>query len=408
MDTRELILLPVLKANTGSNGGFVMTRKYMDGAAQYARFWPGPVTSLVIASPTATTDLDHVEVLPGSEATGMEARPISSQEFKARIRDAAAVLAFLSGYEEETARACRNLGIPFFCVSGSTPLSERQVVDANTRNVLLRWRRKLWLYFEERARQRILPGLAGLQCSGTPTFELYKEAQPNSLLFFDNRVREKDVIAEDALESQLNTLAEARPFGLIFGGRHIAMKGVLDLPMIAKELDALSVDFQLDIYGDGPLRPTLAERSTEFGLSERVRLHGALDFLSGWIPSLKSGADLFACPHPQGDPSSTYPEVMSCGLPIVGYNNDAFVGIVKHSNAGWLAPIGNPAALAKLIADIDKDRAQPIQSSRSAREFAQRHTFETTFGKRTRHLIESRRLSNDLKSKAIEKIESEL
>ena len=50
-------------------------------------------------------------------------------------------------------------------------------------------------------------------------------------------------------------------------------------------------------------------------LQDLVTLRGVVDFATGWIPLLKQQADLFVCPHPQGDPSSTYPEVMSCGVP---------------------------------------------------------------------------------------------
>ena len=34
-------------ASEAPNGGLVMTQKFLDGTAEYARTWPGPVTSLV-------------------------------------------------------------------------------------------------------------------------------------------------------------------------------------------------------------------------------------------------------------------------------------------------------------------------------------------------------------------------
>lgn len=38
--------------------------------------------------------------------------------------------------------------------------------------------------------------------------------------------------------------------------------------------------------------------------------------------------------HRQGDPSCTYLETYACGMPIVGYNNQAHQGILASNNAG--------------------------------------------------------------------------
>ena len=69
---------------------------------------------------------------------------------------------------------------------------------------------------------------------------------------------------------------------------------------------------------------------------------------------------------------------MSCGVPIAGYDNEAFVGVVKHSGAGWLSPIGDLAALAKLVAELHRDRRRLAEAATHAREFALGHTFEAT------------------------------
>ena len=397
MEPRELILLPVLKANRGPNGGLVLTQKYLDGAAEYARSWPGPVTTLAEISGKRSTDMDHVEVMPGSIKTGLEVRPADEAALAKRLEGTAAALAFLSPYEEAASRLCQRLGVPFLCVSESTPRSERQEVDANTRNPLLRLRRKLWLIGAERARQRMLPGLAGLQCSGVPTYDLYKPRQPNALLFFDNRVWREDVIGKDALEARLARVRSGDPLKLVFGGRLIPMKGVMELPEVARALVRQGIPFTLDIYGSGPLEDRLAARIAELGLQDQVRMKGALDFRTGWIPALQRHADLFVCCHLQGDPSSTYPEVMSCGVPIAGYDNEAFQGIVRYSDAGWQAPMKKPGLLADEIARLHRDRSALADASIRARTFAMQHDFETTFARRTRHMIDASRLPDRLK-----------
>ena len=126
-------------------------------------------------------------------------------------------------------------------------------------------------------------------------------------------------------------------------------------------------------------------------------LKGALDFRTGWIPALQREADLFVCCHLQGDPSSTYPEVMSCGVPIAGYDNEAFQGIVRYSDAGWQTPMKKPDLLAEEIARLHRDRDSLADASVRARAFAIQHDFETTFARRTQHMIDASRLPDRLK-----------
>ncbi len=382
----ELLLLPSLRAKLGPNGGLVLTRKYMNGAAEYAKHWPGPVTTLAYLVDQLSDDMDHAEFMPGDGETGLEARPTDPEAQAERLARGAVALAFLSPNEAETARICQRIGLPLVFTSEYSPRTERQIIDAEVTNPLRRWRRKLWAAGAERSRQATLKIAAGLQCSGVPTFDLYRPLQPDSLLFFDNRVPEADVISETALAAKAVAVMEGRPLRLVFGGRLIAMKGVREIPKVAGELARLGVPFTFDIYGGGALEGELRDEIARRGLGDKVRLGGVLDFQTGWVPCLKREADIFVCCHPQGDPSSTYPEVMSCGVPIAGYDNEAFVGIVQHSGGGWLSPMNDPVALAARLAELHRDRGQIVEVAARARAFALRHTFEATFARRAAHL----------------------
>lgn len=396
----ELVLLPPLRAHRGPRGGLVLTRKYMAGAAQYALHWPGPVTSLVRTSATATTDMDHQEYLPGEAETGLELRPDDEAALAARLAPAALVLAFLERGEAATLDLCDRIGVPVVFVSEYSPRTERQILAAEVANPLLRLRRLVWLHRTERIRRSMLARAAGLQCSGTPTYEAYRGLCRDTLLFFDNRVRREAVIPDSGLAAKAAALGEGRPLRLVFGGRLIGMKGVLELPVVARYLVQAGVPFTLDIFGSGPLSGALASRIAALGLSDRVALRGVLDFDSGWIPHLKENADLFVCCHPQGDPSSTYPEVMSCGVPIAGYGNEALGGIVAASGAGWVVPVFDAPALARRIAGLDRDRPAIVEAARRARDFAARHAFEATFAARAAHLVRNSRLPLPLKQAA--------
>jgi colanic acid/amylovoran biosynthesis glycosyltransferase len=391
----ELILLPSLKARAGAHGGVLLTQKYLDGAAAYARAWPGPVTSLLRSSTTPSWDMDAVEIEPGNysrDGHAVEMFPSDSQTLAARLANAALVFPFLSPAEQDTLATCQRLQVPVVFGTEFSAATERQIIDSETRNPLLRWRRKRWSAKVERIRLQMLRQAAGVQCSGTPTYDTYRQHNVNPLLFFDSRVPQADVLSAQEIELKVQAMQTSAPLRLIFGGRLIAMKGVMDLPEVAAELRRRGVDFQLDIYGQGDLEPPLRQRILALDLQAHVRLQGVLDFKTGWLPRLRQHADLFLCCHPQGDPSSTYPEVMSCGVPIVGYDNEAFAGIVRESGSGWISPIGDPKALAARVAQLSDRRDELAAAARRAVAFAQEHAFERTFARRSAHLMACSRL----------------
>ncbi len=389
MKDQELILLPALAASVDAEGKLFLTQKYLDGVAEYAKNWPGPVTTLARLTKHPIRDLDPVEVLLENGPNSIEIRPQDHGHLASRLIGAAGVMAFLAPDEAPMLQVCNEIEVPVVFVSEYSPKTERQIVDSEVSNPIIRVRRKAWLQGAERMRRKMLQKSAGLQCSGTPTYDIYRPLQSNALLFFDNRVREADILLDDALSLKTSEILKKQPLRLVFGGRLTAMKGVLDLPRIAKALVDLGVPFSLDIVGDGPLTEELRAAISAPPLANFVALHRPMDFRTEWIPYLKTSADLFICPHPQGDPSSTYPEVMSCGVAIAGYANEAFSGIVSHSNSGFLSPIGKPALLAQRIAQLHEDRHELAVAMNRAVAFARKHTFEATFARRMDHLASS-------------------
>lgn len=392
-EARELVLLPALRARR-RGADLLLTRKYMDGVHMLAERWPGPVTTLFELSGEPSTEMDLTPVPSGRHGPVQYAvRPQRGTELVARLRSAAVVLAFLSPFELGLTRICRAHGIPLVLTSEYTLKTELQIVRAQKLSRLRTLRRTAWHLQAEATRRIMVPRVNGLQCSGTPTYDAYRGWARNRLLFFDNRVLENDVVSERDLEARLvRRRASSVPIRLVFGGRFVAMKGVLELPRVAAELARRGVAFSLDIVGDGPLRAELLADLERRGVADRVEVHPPMDFRSGWIPWLRDHADLFVCCHPQGDPSSTYPEVMSCGVPIVGYGNEAFLGIVRESGSGWVAPLGDVPAVADQIARLQSAPTELEDAARKARSFAAEHAFEKTFRRRAEHLIQLSRL----------------
>ncbi len=387
----ELILLPVLKAHKAASGQLIVTQKYLKGAAEYAKYWPGPVTSLFDVSPSPSTDLDHVEVAGDLETHFIEMRPLDPKVLARRLQSASVVVSFLSPFEVATAELCNRIGVPIIQVSEYTLRTECQIIDASGAKSITKLRRKLWAWKAERLRRHLIRISAGLQCNGVPTFISYREICSDALLIFDNRVRQSDVISFRELSRKANEIRAGRPLRLVYGGRFVPMKGVLHLPEVARHLRQAGVPFQFSIYGAGPEENKLRTAISRYALEDQVLIFQPVDFDNGWIPFLKQEADLFVSCHMQGDPSSTYAEVMACGVPIAGYDNEAFKGIVDFSGSGFLAPMGRPRALAGVIADLHRDRHRLLEAAKIGRSFSEQHCFEATFSRRVDHFLERSR-----------------
>lgn len=387
----ELILLPSLKAHRNSNGRLMVTQKYLNGAAEYAKSWPGPVTSLFDISPSQSTDFDQVEVDGEMEGHVVELRPRDSRSLARRLQSASVVVSHLSPFEVATTELCNLIGVPVIHVSEYTLRTNCQIIDASDANSLLKFRRKLWAWKAERQCRYLIGISAGLQCNGLPTYQAYREICPDALLFFDNRVKQSDIITSESLAKKSNEVRAGKPLRLVFGGRFVPMKGVLQLPKVAQHLREAGVPFQLSIYGAGPEESKLRSTISRYALDDQVSIFPPMDFDNGWVPFLKKTADLFVCCHMQGDPSSTYSEVMACGVPIVGFDNEAFRGIVELSGSGFLEPMGNSKSLASRIADLHGERNRLVKAAQIGRSFSMQHCFETTFSRRIEHFKERSR-----------------
>lgn len=247
-----------------------------------------------------------------------------------------------------------------------------------------RLRRRLWLEVHERRRVAAFRRAAALQSNGYPAARTYRELTSDLHLYLDNRMTLDRYVTDVEIEAREERLASGRPLKVVYSGRLEPMKGAQDLIPLAAGLAARRVAFELDVFGDGSLRGEIESALAARGLSERVRLHGNVDFGSELVPWQRTHADLFLSCHRQGDPSCTYVESMGCGLPIVGYDNEMWGPLCRESRAGWAEPLGDVDALAERIATTS--RGALIQAAKSAVEFARRYDFETVFRGRMEHL----------------------
>jgi len=203
------------------------------------------------------------------------------------------------------------------------------------------------------------------------------------MLFFDTRVDATMLADEAGLRRRFSARRAGGTLRLAFSGRLIVMKGADHLVRVAEALREIGRPFHLSICGAGDLEWTMRQEVEHRGLKGFVSFEGNLDFERELVPFVREHVDLFICCHRQGDPSCTYLETMSCGVPIAGYDNEAFRGVASVSGTGWVTPMDRPARLAERIAAL-RDEELDDHSIRSL-AFARDHTFEKEFARRIAH-----------------------
>lgn len=380
-----LVVLPSLAAVRTPNGVLV-TRKFVEGMHSYCERWPGKVKTVMNVADSATNNLDNIEVRPGTLPFDIEV--VSFQDRAAVLRavsDAGIVLSTPHHHLHGLSRDLRQRGIVSVMCTEYSLRTRLDIVRAETPDLMRAARRAAWEVREEFLTRQDLQAAHGVQCNGTPTYDAYHELT-DAHLYFDTRVEERNFATDADTVDRAMRLRSGKPLQIAFSGRLIEIKGAHHLIPFARALRDLGVDFELSIYGGGALAQEIQRLIPWNGLPRYMTYKGVADFSTQLLPDLRNKIDLFIAPHLQGDPSCTYLETMACGVPIVGYANEAWQGILNRHSVGWASPVGNPRKLAKKIAELNANRQQIVSASWAAYEFARHHSFENTFHHRVEHL----------------------
>lgn len=385
---RSLVVAPSLGAGIGRPDQIRLTGKFVSGMQAYIDRWDGPVTVLIEPDYNEHSgNLDDVWVRLDELPFKAVVARFDSEIAKQTMVSAGVVMGGPDHRMNHAAATCGDAGVPFVMVTEYSLKTRLQIVDADNMVFWRRWRRRHWQMRQEKATVASIRRAAGLQCNGTPTFEAYRELNANTLLYFDNRVVQDMIPSEPGLASRSLQFNAQRPLRLAFSGRLSPMKGADHLVKVAVSLRQLGVPFRFDIYGDGPLAQSMAEEIKSHGLEKEVILGGVLDFASELMPRIRQEIDLFVCCHRQGDPSCTYLETLACGVPIVGYDNEAFQGLLRICPAGQAVVMDDWVAMAHTIAKLAHSPDELLKIARIGLAFAKEHTFESEFTARMQHAM---------------------
>jgi glycosyltransferase involved in cell wall biosynthesis len=364
-------------------------RKFYDGVIAYAKYWPGTFRLAIRLIKSAPPQFGLVrfekDVFPAT-VTVLNAEELIDSKLIAGVD---VILASGDAFDSfYLAELCKESGVKCIYVIENTLKTRLQIVALNGTNLWRKFKSKVWLLLKERDRIKAFRQSDGLQANGVPAYDAYSSLVPSTLLYFDTRNFASMGITDAELITRLDYLDKGAPLRLGFSGRLNSMKGADHLVEIALRLRKYKINFTFDLFGNGELLAEMQEKIQLNGLDEIVRLKGVVDYANELVPFVKANLDLFVCCHRQGDPSCTYLETYACGVPIVGYKNQAHQGILNSNDVGWGVAINNIQGIVDLLVRLDSKRDEIKTKSLNAANFARKHTFEATFQRRISQCVQ--------------------
>ena len=361
--------------------------KYVEGMRAHQQFWDGPVTGILrrgqgpvpFGDSYAPDDLGFALKLIDADHR-IDPRDLAGADIVSAAADIPAGLHLADPVN-------RPPGVRIVYGIEYTIATRLRIVLIDRERSLLRRLRSVWWNLRvERQRRAALRAADGVQTNGYPAEAAYARLARDTLLYLDGRMEREMMASETEIAARADRLLTGAPLRIVHSGRLEPMKGGQDLIPVAKALVGLGVSFTLDIFGAGTLVPEITAAIRAAELQDQVHLHAPVDFAGALVPHLRREADLFVSCHRQSDPSCSYLEALSCGVPVAGYDNAMWREMLKRSGGGIAAPMGRPADLARKIAALDRDRSGLSAMARAGWEFGKAHDFKSQFELRMRHL----------------------
>jgi glycosyltransferase involved in cell wall biosynthesis len=165
--------------------------------------------------------------------------------------------------------------------------------------------------------------------------------------------------------------ASPERFSILFVGRLIQRKGVIDLIKAFRLLALEEPSSVLHLVGGGPDRAHLEAYCRKEGIDRRVIFHGAVD--AETIPELYRSASVFVMPSIEEAMSNATLEAMASGLPIITTRT----GSSEIIDGNGTIVAREPELIAAAIRRYRDDSAFAHRHGRRSREIAQTMSWAT-------------------------------
>ncbi|HKM55356.1 MAG TPA: glycosyltransferase [Isosphaeraceae bacterium] len=199
---------------------------------------------------------------------------------------------------------------------------------------------------------------------GRDCYDAYAPYCPNPHVVHNIHLKPADAISARALENKIDEIGQRGPLRLGYLGRADTAKGALDWLDVTKRLLDCGHDIDATWMGDGPLLEDLRVRASELGISHRVKFPGFMADRQRVLEFLRS-CQLFVFCHKVPESPRVLIEAIVCGTPIVGYDTPYPRDLIGANGWGKLTPQHDPAALARTIGLLDRDRDSLVEMVRS-------------------------------------------
>lgn len=162
--------------------------------------------------------------------------------------------------------------------------------------------------------------------------------------------------------------------GLVFVGRLVDKKGLTYLIDAMRILARRRPDLRLTVVGDGPLRTSLEQQVSEFGLEDQVEFVGSVP--NDAVPDYLRAAAISVMPSvvaPSGDQEGlglVAVEALGCGCAVVASDLPAVRDTIIDGETGLMARPEDGEDLAEKVARLLDDDALRLTLAEAGRAYA--------------------------------------
>ena len=172
---------------------------------------------------------------------------------------------------------------------------------------------------------------------------------------FGGKVRKKGCIIYNPLKENLPYADPTKNKYVVTIGRLTSQKNHKLLISAFNEFRKNHPDYELRIYGNGPLKEELESYSQQLGVSDKVRLMGTVENVTEYIKD----AAMFVLPSDYEGMPNVLAEAMAMGLPCISTDclGGGAAALIENEKNGLLIPCRDTEQLymaMKKIADDDK------------------------------------------------------
>lgn len=144
-------------------------------------------------------------------------------------------------------------------------------------------------------------------------------------------------------------------------------------------------NFHLDIVGEGPGRASLESLIDEYGIADRVTLHGRVS--QDRIQALYARASLFALPSFLEGFGIVYLEAWREGLPVLCSSGGAAPELVTDGIDGWVVAPDDAQGIAKAMESALQDPKRAREMGMAGADKVQERYSDTVFDQNVKALI---------------------